>query len=187
MRLHDDIPKTPASFVTHMNFANALQRGYRAPNHYSVIDKNELQNIGSRHEVVVHNARLLNPKPTLDSHGFQLVHAPHSFDLMDTNVVVNEFYAHCRQVLKQVTGCSSVAGTSTAMESEENPENAESNLPQMAAPELTLAGFIRICVLWLRMPSRKSSLREGISKASISGGASRRESWCRRCRFASAT
>lgn len=110
MRSHDDIPQTPASFVTHMNFANALQRGYRAPNHYSVIDKNELQHIGSRHEVVVHNARLLNPKPTLDSHGFQLVHAPHSFDLLDTDVVVNEFYAHCRQVLKQVTGCSSVVG-----------------------------------------------------------------------------
>lgn len=46
-----------------MNFANALQRGLKAPNHYSVIENEELKIIGSRHEVVVHNASLLYLAP----------------------------------------------------------------------------------------------------------------------------
>ena len=108
--LKDESINAPDSFATHMNFANALQRGFRAPNQYSVIDNEELKNIGSRHEVLVHNARLLNPAPTLDSHGFQLVHASHDLNLMDNDLVIDKYYVHCRDVIKHVTGCHEVVG-----------------------------------------------------------------------------
>ncbi|MYD43022.1 MAG: hypothetical protein F4W90_03915 [Gammaproteobacteria bacterium] len=101
---------SPASFESNMHFANALHRGYRVPNQYSVKDPAELKTTGQTHRVTVHNARLLDPAPTLDSHGFQLVHAPCDLDLMDTEVVTSAYYEHCREVVQQITGCFEVRG-----------------------------------------------------------------------------
>ena len=51
----------------------------------------------------VHNARLLDPAPTLDSHGFQLVEAPTELDLQDTDQVTGAFYAECRALIERAT------------------------------------------------------------------------------------
>ena len=100
----------PASFEADMHFANALHRGFRVPNHYSAKDPEELKTTGKTHRVTVRNARLLDPAPTLVSHGFQLVHAPCNLDLMDTEVVTSAYYEHCRNVVKRITGCFDVRG-----------------------------------------------------------------------------
>ena len=100
----------PKSVQTRMNFANALHRGYRAPNRYSVMDEKELQTLGASELVTVYNARLLDPAPTLETHGFQLVNAPHDLDLLDNETVVTQYYEHCRKVLKDTTGCFDVRG-----------------------------------------------------------------------------
>ena len=101
---------TRESFRSRMNFANPLHRGFRAPNHYSTVNADELKTIGSSELVTVHNARLLDPEPTLESHGFQLVRAPHDFNLLNNDVVIDEYYNFCRQVLKTTTGCFEVRG-----------------------------------------------------------------------------
>ena len=100
----------PRSIETTANFANARHRGFRVPNQYSAKDASELKNLGARHEIVVHNARLQDPSPTLGSHGFQLVNAPTGLDLMDTDVVTGAFFEECRAVLKAATGCEEVRG-----------------------------------------------------------------------------
>ena len=42
------------------NFANALYRGFRAPNQYSVVDEAELRALGTRHGITVRNGRELD-------------------------------------------------------------------------------------------------------------------------------
>lgn len=101
---------SPASFEATMHFANALHRGFRVPNQYSVKDPAELKTTGQSHRVKVHNARLLDPAPTLQSHGFQLVSAPCDLDLMSTDVVTSDYYDFCRDLVKRVTGCHEVVG-----------------------------------------------------------------------------
>lgn len=93
-----------------MHFANSLHRGFRVPNQYSAKDPEILKTTGQTHRVTVHNARLLDPAPTLQSHGFQLVEAPCELNLMDTEVVTSGYYEHCREVVQQVTGCYEVRG-----------------------------------------------------------------------------
>ena len=100
----------PASIHTSANFVHSLHRGFRVPNHYSAKQPDDLKTLGARETIVVHNARLLDPAPTLDSHGFQLVVAPTELDLLDNKVVGNEFYPECRVLLKSVTGCDEVRG-----------------------------------------------------------------------------
>lgn len=100
----------PASFESSMHFANALHRGFRVPNQYSAKDPAVLKTTGQTHRVTVRNARLLDPAPTLESHGFQLVHAPCDLDLMDTDVVTGAYYGHCREVVQEITGCYEVRG-----------------------------------------------------------------------------
>ena len=100
----------PASIETTANFANSLHRGFRVPNQYSAKHPDDLKTLGSREHIVVHNARLLDPAPTLASHGFQLVTAPTQLDLLNNDIVRNEFYAQCRDLLKSVTGCHEVRG-----------------------------------------------------------------------------
>ena len=100
----------PRFIETTANFANARHRGYRVPNRYSAKDPSELRNLGASHAIVVRNARLLDPPPTLDSHGFQLVSAPTRLDLMKTEVVAGAFYEECRQLLLAATGCEEVRG-----------------------------------------------------------------------------
>ena len=93
-----------------MHFANALHRGFRVPNQYSVAEPEVLGTVSQSHQVVVRNARLLDPAPTLETHGFQLVYAPCDLDLLDNDVVKSEYYEHCRGVVKQTTGCFDVRG-----------------------------------------------------------------------------
>ena len=96
--------------TTTANFAHSRHRGFRIPNHYSVVDKSELTTLGVTETITVHNARALATAPTLDTHGFELVRAPTDCDLFDTNVVSNTFYDECRTMLRNVTGCHEVRG-----------------------------------------------------------------------------
>ena len=73
------------AFATSANFAHSRHRGFRVPNRYSAKDPEELKALGVREHITVSNARHLDPAPTLDSHGFQLVVAPTALDLMDTD------------------------------------------------------------------------------------------------------
>ena len=100
----------PVSIATGANFAHSRHRGFRVPNQYSAKDPEELKNLGTRERITVRNARHLDPAPTLESHGFQLVVAPTSLDLMDTETVRGAFYDECRQLLKRTTGCAEVRG-----------------------------------------------------------------------------
>ena len=102
--------RTPTSIATAANFAHARHRGHRVPNQYSAKHPDDLKTLGARHDVVVRNARLLDPAPTLSSHGFQLVLAPTSLDLLDTDVVRGAFYEECREMLRRVTECAEVRG-----------------------------------------------------------------------------
>ena len=104
------IQQAPESFETTMHFANEKHRGFRAPNHYTAKSPDEEKTIGSSSTTTIHNARLLDPAPTLATHGFQLVNAPCDLDLMDNEVVKSEYYDHCRKVVKQITGCFEVRG-----------------------------------------------------------------------------
>ena len=106
----DSRPSAPVSFEANMHFANALHRGYRVPNQYSTKDPEVLKTTGQTNRVIVRNARLLHPAPTIETHGFQLVHAPCNLDLLDNDVVKNDYYDHCRSVVKKVTGCFDVRG-----------------------------------------------------------------------------
>ena len=73
-------------------FAHSRYRGYRVPNQYSVRDPEELRSLGVTKWIDVINGRELNPPPTLDSHGFQLLMAPTKLDLMDTDIVRSQYY-----------------------------------------------------------------------------------------------
>ena len=106
-----EIPEEPPKrFATSANFAHSRHRGFRVPNRYSAKDPEELEALGVRERITVSNARHIDPAPTLDSHGFQLVVAPTDLDLMDTDVVRGAFYEECRALLARVTGCDEVRG-----------------------------------------------------------------------------
>ncbi len=100
----------PRSFATRANFAHSRHRGFRAPNRYSVQHPDELKTLGTSEAIVVHNARLLDPAPTVDSHGFELLVAPTALDLLDNAVVQQHYYAECRDMLRQARRCHDVRG-----------------------------------------------------------------------------
>ena len=91
-------------------FVHSRYRGYRVPNQYSVKDPEELRSLGVTKWIDVINGRELNPPPTLDSHGFQLLIAPTKLDLMDTDIVRSQYYEQCREMLLKATGCQEVRG-----------------------------------------------------------------------------
>ncbi len=95
---------------TSANFAHSRHRGYRVPNHYSAINKEDLKTLGKLEEIEVHNARLLDPAPTVDTHGFQIVNRPTSVDLLDNEAVKTVFYKECRELIRDVRGCFDVRG-----------------------------------------------------------------------------
>ena len=96
---------------TTANFANALHRGFRVPNRYSAANEAELDTLGSTEAITVHNGRELDPPATLAVQGFQLIHAPfEGGDLLDQDVVRGAYYAHCREVVQNATGCDEVRG-----------------------------------------------------------------------------
>lgn len=95
---------------TQARFVNVRYRGYRVPNQYSTTNPEELATAGVTESILVSNARRLDPAPTLDTYGFQLVIAPTDLDLLDTTVVKEHYYEECRRMLMSVTGCSEVRG-----------------------------------------------------------------------------
>ena len=99
---------------TTLNFAAPHLRGFRAPGGYtSQHDRPPKGAGGGPTKVTVYNARLLDPPPTLDSHGFQLMtHPPVTLDLLDMDVVKGEYYEECRRLIKEATGCDEVRGGS---------------------------------------------------------------------------
>ena len=91
-------------------FVHSRYRGYRVPNQYSANDPEELRSLGVTKWINVINGRELNPPPTLDSHGFQLLTAPTKLNLMDTDVVRSQYYEQCREMLRAATACEEVRG-----------------------------------------------------------------------------
>ena len=95
---------------TSANFAHPRHRGYRVPNQYSAGSLDDLKTLGIANSIEVHNARLLEPAPTVDSHGFQLVHHPTSVDLLDNEAVKSQLYDECRELIKSVRRSYDVRG-----------------------------------------------------------------------------
>ncbi len=95
---------------TTANFAHSRHRGFRVPNRYSAASPEDLETLGTSERILVRNARLLDPAPTLDSHGFQLASWPTALDLFDTDIVRGPFFEECRELLRRVTGCFDVRG-----------------------------------------------------------------------------
>ena len=91
-------------------FVHSRYRGYRVPNQYSANDPEELRSLGVTKSIDVINGREVNPRPTLDSHGFQLLIAPTKLNLVDTDVVRSQYYEQCREMLLKATGCQEVRG-----------------------------------------------------------------------------
>lgn len=102
----------PAFIHTTANFTHPKHKGFRVPNQWSARDASELVSTHKAHRIVVHNARLLDPPPTLGTHGFQLARQVAAVDLLDTAAVRREFYPQCRELIKAVTGCAQVRGGS---------------------------------------------------------------------------
>ena len=100
----------PASIETKANFAHGRHRGFRVPNRYSAKHADELKTLGASERITVFNARLLDPAPTLESHGFALVTAPTTLNLLDTEIVRAAFYQECRRLLARITGSEDVRG-----------------------------------------------------------------------------
>ena len=98
------------NFQTQLYFVHPRHRGFRVPNHYSMETHPNLKADGAVEEVTIHNARLLDPAPTVDTHGFELIHAPCDLDLLDNELVQDKYYEHCREVLKSARGCYDVRG-----------------------------------------------------------------------------
>ena len=98
------------AIATSANFAHGRHKGFRVPNHYSAINKEDLNTLGQTHRIEVHNGRLLEPPATVDTHGFQLVRWPTQVDLLDNEAVIESFYQECRELIKHVRGCWDVRG-----------------------------------------------------------------------------
>lgn len=101
---------------TVLNFASPDLRGFRAPGGYTQqharLQSGEPMRSGQQ-KVKLWNARLLDPPPTLETHGFQLIaHEPIQWNLQDMSVVRNEFYPWCRELIRKVTNCAEVRGGS---------------------------------------------------------------------------
>ena len=104
------MPDDPALIETTANFAHPRHRGCRVPNRYSAAHPDDLRTLGTTERIQVRNARLLEPAPTIESHGFQLLRAPTNLDLLDTETVRGAFYQECRELLQRATGCEEVRG-----------------------------------------------------------------------------
>ena len=101
---------------TMLNFASPDLRGFRAPGGYTQqhgrLQSGKPMRPGQQ-KVKVWNARLLDPAPTLQTHGFQLIaHDAIPWDLRDMRAVRSEFYPWCRELIRQATGCDEVRGGS---------------------------------------------------------------------------
>ena len=101
---------------TTLNFASPDLRGFRAPGAYTQqhgrLPSGKPMRPGQQ-KIKLWNARLLNPAPTLQTHGFQLIaHDAIPWDLRDMRAVRSEFYPWCRELIRQATGCDEVRGGS---------------------------------------------------------------------------
>ena len=89
------------------SFANARYRGTRMPPPEWVEDLDERNSMYIRESIKVYNGRLLDPPPTLDANGFQLVDADTRIrNLHDQDAVTTDFYQECSDLIKALTGCS---------------------------------------------------------------------------------
>ena len=101
---------------TALNFASPDLRGFRAPGGYTQahgkLASGEAMRPGGT-TIKLWNARLLDPAPTLQSHGFQLItHEEIPWDLQDMDTVRGEFYSWCRDTIQRATNCQEVRGGS---------------------------------------------------------------------------
>lgn len=89
------------------SFANARYRGTRMPPPEWVEDLDERRSMYVRESIKVYNARSLDPLPTLDANGFQLVPTGTQVrNLHNQDVVTTDFYQKCSDLITTLTGCS---------------------------------------------------------------------------------
>jgi len=75
------------------SFANARYRGTRMPPPEWVEDPDERKSMYVRESIKVYNGRLLQPSPTLETNGFQLVDAgTRMTNLHEQDAVTTRFY-----------------------------------------------------------------------------------------------
>ena len=97
---------------TTLNFASPDLRGFRAPGGYTAahgaLASGREMRPGSA-KIKLWNARQLDPPPTLQSHGFQLItHEEIPWDLLDMDAVRGDFYPWCRDMIQRATGALEV-------------------------------------------------------------------------------
>ena len=94
------------------NYAHDRYRGVRMPASESVTNRLERRTMYYRRSVDVYNARELEPKPTVSSHGFTLVkHETQCADMSDQEMVKSVLYGEYARLLQVLTGCSQVKVT----------------------------------------------------------------------------
>ena len=120
-----NINADPAYVDAQGHFANGKYRHVRMPDHKEVSDPKERAELYHNHAIRVHNARLLDPPPTIDVQGFQLVHQDTQVDdLVDMEKATTAFYAECSEVVKEITGCADTYVT------QHQYRNGYGNLPE---------------------------------------------------------
>lgn len=89
------------------SFANARYRGTRMPPPEWVEDLDDRKSMYVRESIKVYNGRLMQPPPTLDANGFQLVDAGTQVrNLHDQDAVTTDFYQECSDLITRLTACS---------------------------------------------------------------------------------
>ena len=92
------------------HFANGKYRHVRMPDFEEVQDEQERAELYHNHPIRVYNARQLAPPASLGVQGFQLVKQRTKLqsteEFLNLEIASTEFYDECRQVVKEVTGCT---------------------------------------------------------------------------------
>ena len=88
------------------HFANGKYRNVRMPDFAEVDDEQERSELYHNHPIRVYNARLMEPPASIDIQGFQLVEQKTAVrDFLNLEVATTDFYAECKEVVQQLTGC----------------------------------------------------------------------------------
>ena len=88
------------------HFANGKYRHVRMPDFQEVDDPKERAELYHNHPIRVHNARLLDPPASIGVQGFQLIKQVTKVrDFLNLEVATTDFYAECKDVVKELTGC----------------------------------------------------------------------------------
>ncbi|MCY4130226.1 MAG: CmcJ/NvfI family oxidoreductase [Gammaproteobacteria bacterium] len=105
-------PKNSSHVTVLGNYAHDRYRGFRMPPPESVTNVDERRSMYYKRSLNVHNARMIEPTPTVSSHGFTLVkHETQCSDMSDQEMVKSTLYKEYADLLQDLTGCTKVKVT----------------------------------------------------------------------------